>query len=113
MSSLVFDMLAVAPNSKVQGKKLAEAIKKMLESGDLKNDTKHDNTKYADTCNLLIRIALSQFRTMKQDITKREQCFKRLASKDKKRFGLILERLQLPPEFENQQSDEEAAVNCV
>ena len=50
---------------------------------------------------------------MKQDITKREQCFKRLQAKDKRKFGFTLDRLQLPSEFENQQPDEEAEVSCV
>ena len=56
MSSLVFDMLGVAPNSKVQGKRLQDAIKKMLDGGDLKTETQHENAKYIDTCNLLIRL---------------------------------------------------------
>ena len=113
MSSLVFDILAIAPNSKVQGKKLELALKKLLECGDLKNQSKRDDKTYVDSVNQLIRIALSQFRTLKTDITKRDMCFKRLSSKEKKGFNLILERLQLPSDYENHQSDEEQEVSCM
>ena len=113
MSSLVFDFLAVAPNSKIQGKKLEQALKKMLESGDLKNETKRDDKTYIDSVNQLIRISLSQFRTLKMDITKREGCYKRLTSKEKKSFNLILDRMQLPADYEPQQSDEDQEVSCV
>ena len=113
MSSLVFDILAIAPNSKVQGKKLEGALKKMLVEGDLKNESKRDDKTYVDSVNQLVRIALSQFRTLKIDITKRDVCFKRLSPKEKKGFNLILERLQLPSDYENQQSDEEQEVSCM
>ena len=113
MSSLVFDILAIAPNSKVQGKKLELALKKLLDCGDLKNQSKRDDKTYVDSVNQLIRIALSQFRTLKTDLTKRDMCFKRLSSKEKKGFNLILERLQLPSDYENHQSDEEQEVSCM
>ena len=113
MSSLVFDILAIAPNSKVQGKKLEQALKKMLVDGDLKNESKRDDKTYIDSVNQLIRIALSQFRTLKTDIAKREICYKRLSPKEKKGFALILDRLQLPADYENLQSDEEQEVSCV
>lgn len=106
MSSLVFDILAIAPNSKVQGKKLEQALKKMLVDGDLKNESKRDDKTYVDSVNQLIRIALSQFRILKTDIAKREICYKRLSAKEKKGFALILDRLQLPADYENLQSDE-------
>ena len=113
MSSRVFDILAIAPNSKVQGKKLELALEKLLECGDLKNQSKRDDKTYVDSVNQLIRIALSQFRTLKTDITKRDMCFKRLSSKEKKGFNLILERLQLPSDYENHQFDEEQEVSCM
>ena len=113
MSSLVFDFLAVAPNSKVQGKKLELALKKMLECGDLKNDTKRDDKAYIDSVNQLIRNSLSQFRTLKMDISKRELCYKKLTTKERKGFNLILDRIQLPADYENQLSDEEQEVSCM
>ena len=82
MSSLVFDILAIAPNSKVQGKKLEGALKKMMVEGDLKNESKRDDKTYVDSVNQLIRIALSQFRTLKTDITKRDM-FQKIVTKRK------------------------------
>ena len=113
MSGLVFDFLAVAPNSKVQGKKLELTLKKMLESGDLKNETKRDDKSYIDSVNQLIRISLSQFRTLKMDVSKRELCYKKLTSKERKAFNLVLDRMQLPADYENQLSDEEQEVSCI
>ena len=90
-----------------------KTLKKMLESGDLKNETKRDDKTYIDSVNQLIRISLSQFRTLKMDITRREGCYKRLTSKEKKSFNLILDRMQLPADYEPQQSDEDQEVSCV
>ena len=86
MSSLVFDILAIVPNSKVQGKKLEQALKKMLVDGDLKNESKRDDKTYIDSVNQLIRIALSQFRTLKTDIPKERDLLQKIVTKRKEGF---------------------------
>lgn len=107
MASLAYDLLQIAPNTKIGGKKLTDAIKKLLETGDVTNGSGRDAGKFTDLCSLLIRICLAQFRVLKRDMTKRSIVFRRLEKEDRTRFILILERIQLPAEFDDQSDDEQ------
>lgn len=90
MASLAYDLLQIAPNTKIGGKKLTDAIKKLLETGDVTNGSGRDAGKFTDLCSLLIRICLAQFRVLKRDMTKRSIVFRRLEKEDRTRFILIL-----------------------
>eukprot|EP00435_Cladocopium_sp_Y103_P021623 s1541_g5.t1 len=96
LCNLVFEVLKVAPNTKLGQKKLGEALKKLLEGGDMINSSGRDDKTFLDACNQTIRIALAQFRTLKQDVTKRD----------------MLLKLQLPLNFDDHNSDEDTEVPC-
>ena len=78
MGSLCFDFAELAPNSKLKGSKLREAISLLLEKGDVTNSTNKDKRSFVDSCDLMIRIAMQQFRHAKNDLGKRDQLFTRL-----------------------------------
>ena len=112
LCNLVFEVLKVAPNTKLGQKKLGEALKKLLEGGDMINSSGRDDKTFIDACNQTIRIALAQFRTLKQDVTKRDMTLKRLSKDEKIKFNLVLENIQLPLNFDDQNSDEDTEVHC-
>ena len=107
MGSLCFDLLAFAPNSKIAAKKMGEAIWKLLGAKELVNESGKPDGRFVDESNMTIRVALFQFRILKQDLQEREKVLRRLETKDRKRFLLILERMQLPPDCEDIPSDDE------
>ena len=110
VAPLCFDILEFAPNSKLQGKKVGEALKKLLDGGDIINASKKDEKTFIDTCSTLMRIALAQFRTLKIDIQKRESVLRKLVTMDKKRIFHIIERMQLPPMYDDTNTDDEHEV---
>ena len=110
VAPLCFDILEFAPNSKLQGKRVGEALKKLLDGGDIINASKKDEKTFIDTCSTLMRIALAQFRTLKIDIQKRESVLRKLVTMDKKRIFHIIERMQLPPMYDDTNTDDENEV---
>ena len=110
MSSLCFDFAELAPNSKLKGSKLREAISLLLEKGDVTNSTNKDKRSFVDSCDLMIRIAMQQFRHAKSDLGKRDQLFKRLPKAHSARIKLVLDSILLPRDFQ-ESSDEEGDVS--
>ena len=112
VAPLVYDILAFAPNSKISGKKWARLWRSCSKSCEITNGTTRETKDFLDYSGLFIRIALSQFRTLKIDLKGREKTF-RLEKQDKTRFNLILERMLLPPDFDDKETDDERDVDWV
>ena len=110
MSSLCFDFAELAPNSKLKGSKLRETISLLLEKGDVTNSTNKDKRSFVDSCDLMIRIAMQQFRHAISDLGKRDQLFKRLPKAHSARIKLVLDSIWLPRDFQ-ESSDEEGDVS--
>lgn len=119
LSSLAFDFSKVAQNTKVHGKKLREAILKMVNAGEIKNTTRHDMKTFVDTCDLMLRIGMSMYRQLKSDLHKRDLVLKRLDSTGQRRLKLVLDQFLLPSsysgeeELENQSDDESQGMQEV
>ena len=110
VAPLVYDILSFAANSKISGKKTGEALRKLLVGSEIKNSTNKSDKDFVDHINMLIRIALSQYRIIKVDLKEREKTMRRLEKPDKTRFNLILEKMQLPADFEVEETDDEKDV---
>ena len=110
VAALCYDILEFAPNSKLQGKKVSEALKKLLDGGDIINGSQKNERDFIDSCSTLIRVALAQFRTLKIDLQKRDSVLRKLVLMDKKRIYHIIERMQLPPMYDDTNTDDENEV---
>ena len=105
MANLCYDLAAIAPNSKLAGKKIREALQKLLDLGEVRNTTERENKSFIDNSDLLIRIAMGMFRSLKHDLTKREQVLRRIGNPDSNKIKLVLERLILPKDYDGAVSD--------
>ena len=107
MANLCYDLAAIAPNSKLAGKKIREALQKLLDLGEVRNTTERENKSFIDNSDLLIRIAMGMFRSLKYDLLKRDQVLRRIGSPDSNKIKLVLERLILPTDYDGGVSDGE------
>ena len=113
MASMAFDFAQVAPNSKLSGKKMREAISQLMDSGEVKNTTAKDRKTFVDSLDLTIRMAMAQYRQAKADLSKREIMLKRLSKDGSQRIKMVLDRLLLPKDYvPEDESDEDAEVKC-
>lgn len=110
MSHLAFDLAELAPNSKLRGTKVREAIKKLLDSGEARNSTTRDDKNLIDSADLMIRVAMGQFRQLKTSLDKREQVLRRVPKEVQQKIKLVLDRLLLPPEFLNSDDEDEDEI---
>ena len=111
MASMAFDFAQVAPNSKLSGKKMREAISQLMDSGEVKNTTAKDRKTFVDSLDLTIRMAMAQYRQAKADLSKREIMLKRLSKDGSQRIKMVLDRLLLPKDYvPEDESDEDAEV---
>lgn len=107
VSGLAYDLAQLAPNSKLSSRKLRDALKGLLDSGDIQNQTNRSDDKFIDNADLLVRIAMSMFRNLKRDLTLREPFLKRLRSEDALRIKLVLDRLLLPKDYADERDEDE------
>ena len=107
LANLCYDLADVAPNSKLAGKKVREALQKILDLGEIRNTTERENKSFIDNSDLLIRTAMGMFRSLKRDLIKREQVLRRMGKPDSNKIKLVLERLILPKDYDGGVSDGE------
>lgn len=108
--ALAYDLAELCPNSKLRGTKVREAIKTLLTSGEVRNSTGRSEKTFIDTCDMMIRVVMGQFRTMKASLDKREQVLRKVPKESAARIKLVLDRLLLPQEFQNSEDEDEEEV---
>ena len=113
LSGLAFDLANLAPNSKLSGSKLRSALKGLIESGEITNQTNRSDEKFVDNADLLIRIGMSMFRNLKKDLTVRDPFLRRLANKDATRIKLVLDRLLLPKDYSEEFDEDEQMDSAI
>ena len=98
---LLYDLVGVAPNTKLQSSKLVISLKALLESNELELKVKKDRTiqDSLDQLDLTIRILLNMTRSLKCSELQRLKCQRCLSRQDWMKVELLLERVQLPPEL--------------
>ena len=98
---LLYDLVGVAPNTKLQSSKLVISLKALLESNELELKVKKDRTiqDSLDQLDLTIRILLNMTRSLKCSELQRLKCQRCLSRLDWMKVELLLERVQLPPEL--------------
>ena len=110
MCHLAFDLAELAPNSKLRGTKVREAIKRLLDSGEARNSTARDDKFLIDSADLMIRVAMGQYRQLKISLDKREQVLRKVPKDIQQKIKLVLDRLLLPPEFLNSDDEDEEEI---
>ena len=115
-SSLLYELLGVAVNSKIQSKKLCKALLSMHQQHDLQLRTWGGHT-VSDACDKLdftIRVLMSMLRQLKASSILKTKVFRSLSKREQRCLDLVLARLQLPAEFiidEPEHEDEDGKVN--
>lgn len=112
VSGICYDFIMIHRNTKVSSKKLREAIGKLLQGKEIINSTGKNDRIFIDQMDLCLRIALAMFRSCKQDAGRRDLVMKRLEKDERKRMGLIFEKIALPQDFEDDVSDVDQEVLC-
>lgn len=114
-SSLLYELLGVAVNSKIQSKKLTKALLSMHQQHDLQLRTWGGHT-VSDACDKLdftIRVLMAMLRQLKASSMLKTKVFRSLPKRDQCCLDLVLARLQLPAEFiiDEPEQDEDGKVN--
>ena len=100
-AALLYDLVGLAPNTKLQSIKLWKCLKSMYLNKELHLDTKkgYSVDDWLDKLDLTIRILLNMIRCLKCNEGQRLKVQKSMTSKDWSRVEHVLERVQLPPEL--------------
>ena len=100
-SGLIYDLLNIAPNTKIQSTRLIKALKTMYESKDL--DLETSTTRSVQDCldrlDFTIRVLMSQVRQLKASPSLKTKMFRNMSKKEKVGLDLILGKTTLPAEL--------------
>lgn len=100
VSNLLFELVTVSPNTKLQSTKVVRALKAMAINRDI--DLTVANCALddmIDKCDQTIRILLAMVRSLKSNYLLKMQVYRLLPRNDQVRLDLILDRVNLPPEL--------------
>eukprot|EP00435_Cladocopium_sp_Y103_P037722 s1962_g10.t1 len=113
VSTICYDFAEIAPNSKLAGKKVREAIAFLMERDEIKNSTQKNDQGFRDLCDLTIRVAMAKFRDIKKEINKRDLLLRRMDKEDQCRIKLVLDRILLPKEYvESSEEEGDMSLRC-
>lgn len=98
MAGLCFDILKLAPNTKLMSNKLIMAIKTLIGS-HIENSTKKSDTEFSETCDQMIRIALSMYRTVKRDKEFYSATCRALPKDHMLKVQVVLDKITLPTDY--------------
>ena len=118
VSGLLFDLLAVAKNSKLASTKVTKALHVMWKNRDLTLRTSQFTT--AEDCidkiDFMVRVLMNQLRVLKINVNMKVKVWRSLCREDQCRLDMVLERLQLPAELlqgaEEDDEDEKKMVDA-
>ncbi|CAE7419868.1 unnamed protein product [Symbiodinium natans] len=98
---LLYDLLEVAPNSKLQSVKLLRALKSLVEDKTMSICTrKMTESDVLDRIDLSIRLLLSHLRQLKQNLSLKLKVLRMCTDDEKmKKINLTLDKLELPMEL--------------
>lgn len=98
---LLYDLVGLAPNTKLHSTKLVKAMKAMIEQKDMAVELRRGQTLTSclDRMDLTIRVLLNQVRTLKCNSMQRGKVCRMLGAEDKLKLEMLLERVVLPKEL--------------
>ena len=93
-SGLIYDLLGIAPNTKIQSTRLMKALKTMHESKDLDLETSTTRTVQdcLDRLDFTIRILMSQVRQLKSSPSLKTKMYRNMSKKEQMALDLILDK---------------------
>ena len=93
VSGLVYDLLRLAPNTKVQSRKLKLAILSLLDDKKIVNLTEKNTEDFVDKLDVTVRIILAHFRAVKDDAKVRACVMRQLSARQMDELGMVLNRI--------------------
>ena len=106
MAGICYDIVKVAPNTKIMSTKLVAAIRSLIGTHVI-NSTKKTDDDFAETCDQMIRIALSMYRTLKRDREARDVVNRSIPKEQLARLNIVLDAITLPVDYLDVEKDEE------
>lgn len=113
-SGLIYDLLGIAPNTKIQSTRLIKALKTMHESKDLDLETSTNRTVQdcLDRLDFTIRVLMSQVRQLKSSPSLKTKMFRNMSKKEQVTLDFILGKTILPAELlQSDLLEEDDALN--
>ena len=114
VSGLTYDLLTVAPNTKLQSVKVMKALKALLSQGNLvvgfkgRGEPKSESDAF-DRIDIAVRLQLCHVRQIKTNEALKAKIFRDLSRQEQLKMELVLEKVVLPPELFIGQAVEEDA----
>ena len=101
VSSLLFDLLEICPNTKLQSKKVVAALRAMSDNYDaIFPKTKHmSSSDMIDKVDTTLRVLMSMLRQLKCSPILARRTSRMLSASDQVKLNVILDRVILPPEL--------------
>ena len=101
VAGLLFDLLEIAPNSKLQSVKLVKSLKAMHANKDLEVQPKKGQSceDVFDQIDLTVRILMSMVRSLKLSPVDKAKVWRSIPRKDQVCLEMVLEKVVLPAEF--------------
>lgn len=103
---LLFDLLIIAPNTKLSSMKLKSAVSNMIETKVISNATTKNTQDFIDMIDTTIRVLLGMIRDTFVDSEKKATVVKYLSVRQQGELSCLLGKVRLPKEFINEEEGE-------
>ena len=98
LAPLVFEVLEFAPQTKLQSTKVKKALQALLSKKLCTITGTEGLDVILDRCDLCLRMVLNMFREVKSKPLLKQRIMRNLSKEDGIKLGIVLGRVQLPPE---------------
>ena len=108
VAGLLYDLVGLAPNTKLLSSKVVKALRVLLERKQLELRPRQGSTQdILDRIDLTLRILLTMVRTLKTSPSTKTKVYRSLSIQEQQEVDMILEKVCLPAEFVSQGFDPE------
>ena len=101
VASLLYELVLVAENTKINSKKLSSALDAMEKNKDIElaSCRKETSQDVKDKIDLTLRILLAMVRNIKANSSLKSKVYRMIPKNDQLRIDILLEKVVLPPEL--------------
>ena len=103
LAPLIFEVLAFAPQTKLQSCKVKKALQALLNKRLCTFSGKENQDVMLDRCDLCLRMVLNMYREVKSKPLLKQRIMRNIGREDGIKLGIVLDRVNLPAEHMDSQ----------
>ena len=111
VAGLIFELVGLLPNGKMSMLKNQRAIQKLLQDNHIVNNLKGvDGQQYVEKCDILMRVVMSMFRSVRNNTDHYDRLKRKLIKADMQKIDLVLAKMEKSSKAEQPDPQEQSPV---